>query len=185
MPRKRMIHPAFFTSATLARLDVRACLTFAGLWIYCDDTGRGEDDATFVVASIYPRRRDVTTDDVEDDLAALAEGGQVCRYRVGGVGLLHIPSWHEHQRVSHPTPSKLPPCPSCEGTLYRAWYRDDDTATARFRDAEKAARRAQTAVARDSGETREDLANDSAQCSSVQSSSVKGTVREFVRRSAS
>jgi len=179
-----MLHPEFFTSATLARLEPRALVTFAGLWIYCDDLGRGEDDAAFVAAAVWPRRNDIGPEEVEADLAALADVGTVCRYVVGGVRLLHIPSWFEHQKVSHPTPSKLPPCPSDEGTFFREWYRGNDTATERFRKAEKAARAAKTGVVNDSGTARESLPNDSAQFSVVKSSSVKGPSREFRRRAA-
>lgn len=186
-----MMHPEFFTSPTLARVDLRAAMTFAGLWIYVDDFGRGEDDPAFVAATVYPRRDDVGRDEVAQDLVDLARIDTVCRYTVGGFALLHVPSWFEHQKVSHPTPSKLPPCPSCELTLYRSWYRDNDTASERFRKAEKAARAAKTSgetLSNGSGTDPEALRNDSAQCSVVKSSLVKGaprgTVREFRRRSA-
>lgn len=190
-----MIHPEFFTSATLARLDPRTLVTFAGLWIYCDDFGRGEDDASFVAAAVWPRRHDIGAAEVEADLTELAAVGVLCRYRVGTdmgtdlwtTPLFHLPSWFEHQKVSHPTPSKLPPCHSCEGTLFREWYRGNDTATERFRRAEKAARAAKTGrgnFANGSGTAPERLPNDSAQCSSVQFSSVQGTVHALRRRTA-
>lgn len=188
MPRKRMIHPEFFTSATLARVDPRTMVTFAGLWIYCDDYGRGEDDPAFVASAVWPRRTDVGPPEVEADLKVLGASGTVCRYTVGGVPLLHVPSWLEHQRVSHPTPSKLPPCPSCEGALFKEWWRDDDTATDRFRRAEKALRAARTAAESSSGTAPETLPKDSgttpSQSSSVEVSSVKGARREFRRRAA-
>lgn len=189
MARKRMLHPEFFTSLSLARLEYRAMLTFAGLWIYVDDYGRGEDDPSFVAATVWPRRREVTTDDVAGDLEALAGTAVVCRYSIGGVPLLHLPSWHEHQKVSHPTPSKLPPCPRCDKAVFSAWYRDDDPVTDKYRKAEKALRAAKTAVAGDA----EPLANDSrgareylrrssgatpTQFSLVKSSSVKGSAAE-------
>jgi hypothetical protein len=184
-----MLHPEFFTSLSLARLEYRAMLTFAGLWIYCDDYGRGEDDPSFVAATVWPRRPDVTAADAATDLEALAEVGVVCRYGIGGVPLLHVPSWHEHQKVSHPTPSKLPPCPTCDKAVFSAWYRDDDPATDKYRKAEKGLRAAKTAVAGDpeplansSGETREYRRRSSGatptQFSLVKSSSVKGTPAE-------
>lgn len=196
MARKRMIHRDFFTSATLARLDIRTMLTFAGLWVYVDDAGRGEDDAAFIASAIWPRRPTVTPDDVAADLDALEHTGTLCRYTVGAVPLFHIPSWHEHQTISHPTPSKLPPCPHCEPGLFNAWWRDDDTRTDRFRRAEKAIRAAKTAgsdgVRNGSGEVPEDFAKNSgglrerlrsgsgttpSQCSSVEVSSVQAAIR--------
>lgn len=144
MPRKRMIYPTYFTSATLARVELRTMITFAGLWIYADDFGRGEDDAAFIAASVWPRRPSITAALVEDDLKTLAAADVLCRYEIGGHPLLHIPSWFEHQKVSHPTPSKLPPCPTCDRSLYTEWYRADDTETERYRKAAKARQAART-----------------------------------------
>lgn len=140
--RKRMIHHEFFTSATLAGLELRTMLTFAGLWIYCDDFGRGEDDSTFIASIVWARRPDISRDDVESDLEALEKAGTICRYVVGGSRFLHIPSWSEHQKVSHPTPSRVPPCHICTPDLYKVWYRENDTATDRYRRAQKSLRRA-------------------------------------------
>ena len=140
--RKRMLHHEFFTSATLSAMDTRTMLTFAGLWIYCDDFGRGEDDAVFVASIVWPRRPDISREDVEHDLEVLEKAGTICRYVVGGRRFLHIPSWTEHQKVSHPTPSRVPPCHICTPELYKLWYRENDTATDRYRVAEKALRRA-------------------------------------------
>lgn len=198
MARKRMIHPDFFTSASLARLDIRTMVTFAGLWIYCDDYGRGEDDPAFITAAVWPRRPDVTAEDVAEDLAALEQSGKVCRYTVGNVPFIHIPSWREHQTVSHPTPSKFPPCPRCESAVFTEWWRDDDTRTDRYRRTEKALRAARTGnngvptrsrtapenLRNGSGTVREPFRSDSgltpSQFSLVKSSSVKGTIRRVL-----
>lgn len=139
-----MIHPGFFSSATLARMDPRTMVLFAGLWIYCDDYGRGEDDPTLIAASVWPRRRDIGEKEVEDDLSILAEAGVLHRYTVGGDNFLHVTSWHEHQRVSHPSSPRVPPCPLCQPDTYKDWWRDHDTQTDRWRRAEKALRAART-----------------------------------------
>lgn len=144
MPRKRMIHPSFFTSATLARMDPRTMVTFAGLWIYCDDYGRGEDDATLIAAAVWPRRRDIGEKEVEEDVVTLAAAGVLHRYSVGGDNFLHVTSWHEHQRVSHPSSPRVPPCPQHNPKIFREWWKANDTATDRWRRAEKQARAART-----------------------------------------
>lgn len=146
-----MIHPEFFTSAVLAKLSFRAAHLFAGLWVYCDDMGRGEDDSSFIRARVFPRRDDVTAADVEDDLKALAEEDLICRYEVGGSQFLHVPSWHEHQRISHPSPPRCPPCRECEVEFFRVWWSADDTVTERVRKAEKAMRRKPVDPRRDRG----------------------------------
>lgn len=119
-------------------------VTFAGMWIYCDDYGRGEDDAKLIAAAVWPRRRDIGEKEVDDDLSILVEAGVLHRYRVGGDNFVHVTSWHEHQRVSHPASPKVPPCPNCDTVTYREWYRGSDTETERWRKAEKRLQAART-----------------------------------------
>lgn len=133
MARKRMLAPEFFASGPVNKLPVTAMLTFAGLWCYFDDYGRGEDDAALVKAAVWPRRRSQTEARVASDLASIAGESLICRYEVGGVRLIHSPSWQEHQKISHPTPSKLPPCPFHEGGLYAHFLQECGDGLDRFR----------------------------------------------------
>lgn len=211
MPRKRMLWPAYFSSDQLAHLPLAACRTYEGFWCFADDRGRMLDDPAQLWACVWIKRRtdNVTIDDVHDHLDALTANGQLCRYQVGGGVFRHVIAWDEHQTISHPTPSKLPPCPQHQGAEWAFWYRNDDTSTDRWRQAEKAGEKA--SLRRDSGETPEELRRDSgtgenlaatstdttperlrrdsgetpSQFSSVQVSSVKGggNVREFKRPS--
>ncbi|TXG90672.1 hypothetical protein DW322_11170 [Rhodococcus rhodnii] len=189
-----MLHPRFFKSKPLAELSLAAERTFEAFWCYGDDRGRLEDDPAEIWAEAWmTRRRDASIDDVAGHLDALVDGGQLCRYEIGGGRFLHVIAWDEHQKISHPTPSKLPPCPDHHPLEWSIWWKDDDTATDRWRRAEKAARQEK----RDSGETPENLARNSGatppQCSSVQLSSDQanlardsgenGNVRQFIRKS--
>jgi hypothetical protein len=128
-----MLSPEFFTSAPVNRLPVTAMLTFAGLWCYLDDYGRGEDDAALVKAVVWPRRRSQTERLVAADLDLIAAEGLVCRYEVTGTALIHSPSWDEHQKVSHKTASKLPPCPDHEPDEYAAYLGQRHDGRDRFR----------------------------------------------------
>lgn len=145
MARKRMLSPEFFSSAPVNRLPFTAMLTFAGLWCYFDDYGRGEDDAALIKAAIWPRRRSMTEAKVRADLELIAAEELVCRYEAsqalakspleGGNGtvtllsryqplrLIHSPSWDEHQKISHKTPSKLTPCPKHEPEMHADYLR--------------------------------------------------------------
>jgi hypothetical protein len=107
MPRIRTVKPEFFSSDTVAQLSFRARLTFIGLWTYCDDHGRGRDNTKLIKASVWPLD-DVSDSDVEDDLKALAELRLITRYSAFDKGYLSVSSWTEHQKVSHPTESKIP-----------------------------------------------------------------------------
>jgi hypothetical protein len=134
MARKRVIAPEFFSSAPVNKLPVSAMITFAGLWCYFDDFGRGEDDAALVKAVVWPRRRSQTERLVAQDLDAITKEGLVCRYEVGGTALIHSPSWSEHQKISHKTASKLPPCPHHEPDAYDDYLQQHGDGRDRFRN---------------------------------------------------
>lgn len=184
-----MLHPEYFTSEALAAVPIPARLTFAGTWVYVDDHGRGKDSAALVKAAVWPLDDDVTRHDVEGHLSALAERGLLCRYEVDGARLLHVVSWHEHQKVSHPTPTKLPPCPHHEppveggGTTAPGPVEPDASGPAeRPERGSSRARRGRSGVspevlASGSGEAREtpgETLHSVVQSSSVQFSSSKG-----------
>lgn len=134
MARKRMLSPDFFTSGPVSALPVTAMITFCGLWCYLDDYGRGEDDAALIKATIWPRRRTHTEGKVVADLDAIDGQHLICRYTVGGVSFLHIPSWTEHQKISHPTPSRIPPCLTHEQAIFEFWANNSGDGMDRFRN---------------------------------------------------
>jgi|SRR6185437_5294865 len=134
MARKRMLSPEFFTSGPVAGLPVTAMITFAGLWCYCDDYGRGEDNAALVKAAVWPRRKTHTEKRVAADIDAIERARLICRYEAAGVKLLHIPSWNEHQKISHRTDSKLPPCPGHEAALYSFFLSESGDGRDKFRN---------------------------------------------------
>ncbi|RMI39897.1 hypothetical protein EBO15_28440 [Actinomadura harenae] len=94
---------------------MRARLTWIGLWTHCDDQGRAKDNVKLIKAALWPLDP-VSLQDVEDDLAVLAEHGRIVRYEVAGRRFLAVVGWHEHQKISKPTPSKLPP-PTADRSL--------------------------------------------------------------------
>jgi hypothetical protein len=134
MARKRMLQPSFFTSGPVNNLTYTAMITFAGLWCYFDDYGRGEDHAALVKASVWPRRRAHTEKHVANDLDLIAAEHLICRYQVSGVRLIHSPNWNEHQKISHRTPSKLPPCPAHEPAEYDFYLHESGDGRDRFRN---------------------------------------------------
>lgn len=110
MARIRTIKPDAFMSDSLSRVPRGVRWTFAGLWTYLDDEGRGRDDVRLIKAALYPLDDEVTLSMLADDLKHLEHIGCICRYEVDGKTYLHAPGWEDHQRVSHPTASKLPRC---------------------------------------------------------------------------
>ena len=109
MARIRTIKPDAFTSDSLSRVDRGVRWTFAGIWTYLDDAGRGRDDVRLIKAALYPLDDQVNLTILGTDLQALINVGCICRYEVEGRSYLHVPRW-EHQKISHPTATKYPPC---------------------------------------------------------------------------
>lgn len=111
MARIRAIKPEFFTDEVLCDLPVTTRYTYAGLWTYCDDAGRGLDNVSLVKAAVWPLDAKHTEKKVAQDLDQLAAAGRICRYEALGRKVFHVVKW-EHQKINRPTPTKLPPCPA-------------------------------------------------------------------------
>ncbi|PZF82321.1 hypothetical protein C1I99_31600, partial [Micromonospora deserti] len=107
MPRIRTIKPSFFKSEDVSVLPFRARLTWIGLWTHCDDQGRTKDNARLIKGDVWPLD-DVSLRDIEEDLAVLAANGRIIRYEVAGVRYLEVVNWHDHQKISKPSPSRIP-----------------------------------------------------------------------------
>jgi hypothetical protein len=110
MARARTIKPQFLESRSMRAVSAMARLTFIQLWLLADDAGR------LVVYSTLARR--LFPGDAE--AVALFPGwldeleAQRCieRYTVEGWPYLRIVNWDRHQKIYHPTPSRLPPRPA-------------------------------------------------------------------------
>lgn len=111
MARIRTIKPSMYSSLTVSAWPIDVRWTFAGLFTYVDDMGRGLDEPRLVKAELYPLDDKYTAKRIDEHLTVITDSGPLCRYSVDGVNYLHITSWKEHQRVNRPTPSRIPPCP--------------------------------------------------------------------------
>ncbi|MET7975798.1 hypothetical protein ABZW44_22685 [Streptomyces mirabilis] len=121
MARIRSIKPELRTSITVSLWPRDVRYFFILLWGYLDDYGRGVDDELLIASDCFPRDRDVTAEVVDGWLETIAESGPLCRYEVDGRRFLHAPNWREHQKPSHPTRSKIPPCPDDEPEDFKRW----------------------------------------------------------------
>lgn len=114
MARIRTIKPDAFKSYSLSMVPRGTRWTFAGLWTYLDDEGRGRDDVRLIKAELYPLDDEVNLTVLAEDMKRLTGIGCICRYEVGGRSYLHVPRW-QHQRINRPTASTYPPCPHEHG----------------------------------------------------------------------
>jgi hypothetical protein len=121
MARIRSIKPEMRTSITVSLWPREVRYFFILLWGYLDDYGRGVDDELLIASDCFPRDRDITPERVDAWLELIADSGPVCRYEVDGRRYLHAPNWREHQKPSHPTRSKVPPCPEDEPEDFKTW----------------------------------------------------------------
>lgn len=108
MARIRTIKPGFFASEDMAKLPLRARLTFAGLWTYCDDYGNANANPRLIKAALWSLDDDVTPADVQADLELLVANGQVILYEIDGRDYLRVVKWSSHQRVDRPSKSDIP-----------------------------------------------------------------------------
>lgn len=114
MARMRMIKPEIRRSRTVTGWPRDVRLAWVFLLCYLDDEGRGEDDLALIKAELFPRDRDVSEKKLDGWLWLIGEkepDPPLCRYRVDGLDYLHATNWTEHQKISHPKPSAIPPCP--------------------------------------------------------------------------
>jgi hypothetical protein len=94
----------------MRKVSCLARLTFIQLWLIADDAGRLTAHPLSLARRLYPG---------DAEAAALLPGwlaeleGQHCleRYSVDGTDYLRIVNWRRHQKIYHPTPSRLPARP--------------------------------------------------------------------------
>lgn len=108
MSRIRTIKPEFWGHPKTARLSRDARLLFLGLLNESDDHGRQLGSPKRIAGAVFPNDEDVSAKRVIAWITELECVGLVRRYNVDGVEYLLIVGFSEHQKVAHPTASRLP-----------------------------------------------------------------------------
>lgn len=114
MARIRSAKPEFWTKQKLVRdlpdRDLR--FTFKGIWeVCCDDDGRFDADPRGIKSELWRYDDDITVRKIEKWLKVIAGSGRIVLYEVDGIRYGYVRNFLKHQKISHPTPSKLPPPP--------------------------------------------------------------------------
>jgi hypothetical protein len=107
MARIRTIKPEIWSSESIGRLSRDARLLFVALITQVDDEGRVRASSRGLASLLYP---------FDDDAAGLIDGwlseldteGMFVRYSADGATYGLIPKFVNHQKIDHPTKSKLP-----------------------------------------------------------------------------
>jgi hypothetical protein len=116
--RIRSIKPDFWSSREVMALPRDARLLFIGIWNFADDFGRFKWDPETIRVQVFPGDKDIDEDTVAVWMQFIADQSLLFHYedsRESSGGLQRarektygwVTGWH-HQRVSHPSPSKLP-----------------------------------------------------------------------------
>ncbi len=111
MARIRTIKPEFPHSESIGALSRDARLLFIQLWTLVDDDGRTRAASRMLASLLYPYDDDAA-ELMTGWLAELEEGGLIRVYNVDGSHYLEILNWLKHQKIDHPSKSRLPECPA-------------------------------------------------------------------------
>lgn len=106
MARIRTIKPEFPQSESMGRVGREARLCFILLWTLCDDLGRTRANSRMLASLLYPYDDDAK-DLLEGWLAELEREGCITRYQVDSDHYLEICNWLSHQKIDHPSKSKI------------------------------------------------------------------------------
>lgn len=111
MPRIRTLKPEHRQHRKIGPLTDRQYRLWVGMLCDADDHGRLVAEPEQLRVTIWGYHRRVTAAHVADDLGRLHDAGLVILYRAEGVLYAAFPSWKDHQKVDHPTDSRLPEPP--------------------------------------------------------------------------
>lgn len=112
MPRIRTLKPEHKQHRKIGPLTDRQYRLWLGMLTEADDYGRLVADAAQLRILIFAYHPKVKIEHVADDLQALAEIGLLELYTVEDTRYAAFLSWRDHQKVDHPTPSRLPEPPA-------------------------------------------------------------------------
>ncbi len=126
MPRRRMIDPEFWSDELIGNFKRDVRLFYIGLWNFSDDEGRFRAKTGLLKGQIFPYDADIKQKHIENFLKVLENSNRIVLYSHNGQSFGCVCKFKEHQTISHPTPSKIPPPPE-QGIPEK--FRNDSGAT--------------------------------------------------------
>ena len=106
--RIRCIKPEFWDSESMGRVSREARLLFIGTWSLADDSGRLRASSRFLASRLFPFDDDALKK-IPAWIAELKAEGCIRLYESSDDHYMDIPKWLSHQKIDHPSASKLPP----------------------------------------------------------------------------
>lgn len=109
MPRIRTVKPEYPKHRKTRAVCRDARLLNIHLWNLADDEGRLQELPQWIIGEVFPTDEDVSPGLLREWLHELSSAGLISRYEVAGERYIECYAFSEHQVISHPRPSTLPP----------------------------------------------------------------------------
>jgi hypothetical protein len=108
MPRIRTIKPDHVNDKKLSEISLQAHLFWVLSWCFSDDEGVIENDPLLLKSNIFPRRKDIRVEQIEQWIDQLVNARFMIPFTHKGEGYLLHRTFKTHQRIDRPQPSKIP-----------------------------------------------------------------------------
>lgn len=108
MARIRTIKPQHVNDKELSKISLPAHLFWILSWCFSDDSGVIENDPFLLRSQIFPRRTDIRVEQVQQWIDQLIKARFVIPFTHEGEGYLIHRTFHAHQKIDRPQPSKIP-----------------------------------------------------------------------------
>jgi hypothetical protein len=109
MPRIRTVKPEYPRHRKTRSVCRDARLLNIHLWNLADDEGRLQELPQWIIGEVYPDDEDVSPGTLREWLQELSNAGLIHRYEVSGERYIQCHDFNDHQAISHPRKSDLPP----------------------------------------------------------------------------
>lgn len=106
MARKRMIDPEFWSDEEIGQWSHSARLFYIALWNFADDEGRFKAHDNLLKSQIFPYDNKVNIQNLKKEM-----NGKIQWYEIEGLQYGFIRNFNKHQKIDHPSKSKLPDPP--------------------------------------------------------------------------
>src|SRR6476646_10156048 len=108
MPRIRTVKPTHWNDKELSRISLQAHLLWIATWNFSDDEGVLEGDTLLLKSQIFPRRTDISVDQIQTWLDQLVTARFIIPFTHKGEGYYISRTFKTHQRIDKPQPSNIP-----------------------------------------------------------------------------
>lgn len=107
MARIRTIKPQHWSDKALATMSFQAHLLWVGTWNFSDDAGVIEADLMLMRSNIFPRRKDVSIEQIGQWIEELVAAKFIIPFDYEDESYYLQRTFHVHQKIDKPQPSKV------------------------------------------------------------------------------